>query len=146
VGHETDVTIADLVADVRAATPSVAAETVVQDRAALEREFGVMQNRMANATRRRVRLTANRLQTTERDLIYEVRAAVRRRSDRMALAAGKLEVLSPLSALARGYSVALDDSGRVLRATRDFQPGASFTLRVSDGSVDCNVNEAEHAE
>jgi exodeoxyribonuclease VII large subunit len=143
VGHETDVTIADLVADMRAATPSVAAETVVQDRAALEREFAVMRNRMGNATRRRLRFAANRLQTAERDLIYEARAAIRRRADRLSSAAGKLEALSPLSALARGYSVALDPSGRVLRTVGDFHSGDAFTLRVSDGRVDCNVNTTE---
>ena len=143
VGHEVDVTLSDLAADVRAATPSVAAETVVQDRAALEREFAVMQNRMATTTRRRVRLAANRLQTIERDLVYEVRAAARRRSDRLSRAAGTLEALSPLSALARGYSVALDGEGRVLRSTGQFEPGTRFTLRVSDGRVDCQV-EPEH--
>ena len=63
-----------------------------------------MQNRMAHNTRRRVRLASGRLQTLERDLTYEVRAAIRRRSDRLGRAAGKLEALSPLSALARGYS------------------------------------------
>ena len=139
VGHEVDVTLSDLAADVRAATPSVAAETVVQDRAALEREFAVMQNRMAHNTRRRMRLASGRLQTLERDLTYEVRAAIRRRSDRLGRAAGKLEALSPLSALARGYSVALATDGRVMRNVEDFEAGTPFTLRVSDGSVDCKV-------
>ena len=139
VGHEVDVTLSDLAADVRAATPSVAAETVVQDRAALEREFAVMQNRMAHNTRRRVRLAAGRLQAQERDLTYEVRAAVSRRNDRMARAVGKLEALSPLSALARGYSVALAADGRVLRSVRDFTAGSRFTLRLNDGQVDCEA-------
>ncbi|MGQ0561594.1 MAG: exodeoxyribonuclease VII large subunit [Gemmatimonadota bacterium] len=143
IGHETDVTIADLVADVRAATPSVAAETVVPDRAALDREFEVMRSRMANASRRRLKLAGTRVENARRDLVYEMRAAVRRPSDRLARAAGKLEALSPLSALARGYSVALDEQGKVLRRTDDFREQAAFTLRVADGRVRSRVIEIE---
>ncbi|HEX6559130.1 MAG TPA: exodeoxyribonuclease VII large subunit [Longimicrobiales bacterium] len=146
IGHEVDVTIADLAADLRAATPSVAAETVVQDRAGLDREFGVMRNRMANATRRRVKQAGGRLESAQRDLLYEMRAALRRRQDRLARAAGKLEALSPLSALARGYSVALDDAGRVLRNVADFAERGGFALRVLDGRVDCSVEGIEKQE
>lgn len=143
VGHETDVTIADLVADLRAPTPSAAAETVVPDRAALEREFSVMQNRMANATRRRVKQTRACIESVQRELTYEMRAATRRRADRLARAAGKLEALSPLSALARGYSVALDADGHVLRSTADFRDKETFTLRVTDGRVQSRVQSID---
>lgn len=139
IGHEVDVTIADLAADVRAATPSVAAETVVQDRAGLDREFVVMQSRMANATRRRVRHTSQRLESMQRDLTYEVKAALRRRTSKLERLTEKLNALSPLAALARGYSVAVDEGGHVLRSTADFEPAKEFTLRVSDGRVDCVV-------
>ncbi|MGQ0814629.1 MAG: exodeoxyribonuclease VII large subunit [Gemmatimonadota bacterium] len=143
VGHETDVTIADLIADVRAATPSVAAETVVPDRAALEREFATVRSRMANATRRRLKQAGTRIDSARRDLVYEMRAAVRRRNDRLARIAGKLEALSPLAALARGYAVALDEAGKVLRSTHDFENVATFTLRVADGSVRARVERIE---
>lgn len=141
IGHAGDVSTADLVADFSATTPTAAAEAVAQDRAALDREFAVMRNRMANATRRRVRDAASHLESAQRDLIYEVKAAIRRRSDRIARVAGKLEALSPLAALARGYAVALDESGHVLRKVEDF--GERFTLRVSDGSVQANVESTE---
>jgi exodeoxyribonuclease VII large subunit len=143
VGHETDVTIADLVADLRAATPSVAAETVVPDRAALDREFAVIRNRMANATGRRLRTAKTRIDGLKRDMIYEVRAAVRRRQDRLARVAGKLEALSPLSALARGYAVALDENGKVLRCADDFENNDAFTLRVTDGKIRSRVEGIE---
>jgi exodeoxyribonuclease VII large subunit len=143
VGHETDVTIADLVADLRAATPSVAAETVVPDRAALDREFAVIRNRMANATGRRLRTAKSRIDGLKRDMIYEVRAAVRRRQDRLARVAGKLEALSPLSALARGYAVALDEKGKVLRCVDDFETNDAFTLRVTDGRIRSRVVDVE---
>jgi len=143
VGHETDVTIADLVADLRAATPSVAAETVVPDRAALDREFAVIRNRMANATGRRLRTAKSRIDGLKRDMIYEVRAAVKRRQDRLARVAGKLEALSPLSALARGYAVALDENGKVLRCVDDFETNDAFTLRVTDGRIRSRVVDVE---
>jgi exodeoxyribonuclease VII large subunit len=143
VGHETDVTIADLVADLRAATPSAAAETVAPDRAALEREFAAQRNRMSMALRRRVKTAAMRVEGLQRDLVYEVRAAIRRRRDRLARVAGKLEALSPLAALARGYAVALDDEGRVLRRVGDFAEDREFALRVVDGRVRSRVMNIE---
>jgi exodeoxyribonuclease VII large subunit len=148
VGHEVDVTIADLVADVRAATPSVAAETVVQDGAALEREFAVMRNRMGNAARRRLKFATSRLAAVQRDMINGVRVAVRGRAQHLGGVAGRLQALSPLSALARGYSVALDQDGHVLRTTADFRALNQFKLRVSDGSIDCSIDAIteEHAE
>ena len=141
VGHETDVTIADLVADLRAATPSVAAETVVPDRTALEREFATVRARMAGAAKRRFRLAAGRLESAQRDLVYGTRAALRRRNDQLARLAGKLEALSPLAALARGYAVALDDTGKVLRSANDFENVDAFTLRVTDGRIRSRVTE-----
>lgn len=146
VGHETDVTIADLVADVRAATPSVAAETVVPDRAALEREFVNVRNRMALAVKRRVKNAGMRFEGVQRELVYGMRKAVRRRQDRLERAAGKLEALSPLSALARGYSVALDDHGRVLRRTGDFVKDSEFQLRVTDGRIRARVVTAQEEQ
>ena len=141
IGHEVDVTIADLAADVRAATPSVAAETVVQDRAGLDRELDNLRNRIAQASARRLRNARSRHESALRDLTYEMKAALRRRQDKLARVAGKLEALSPLSALARGYSVALDSSGHVLRSANDFKQSETFTLRVTDGRVDCTVDD-----
>lgn len=143
IGHATDVSTADLVADVHAATPTAAAETVVQDRSALDREFAAISSRMANATRRRVRSAAVRLENIERDMIYEIRAAARRRRDRVQAIAGRLQALSPMAALARGYSVALDESGRVLRSTRDFKKSSSFVLRLTDGRVNARTESIE---
>ncbi|HUP87805.1 MAG TPA: exodeoxyribonuclease VII large subunit [Longimicrobiales bacterium] len=141
IGHATDVSTADLVADFHAATPTAAAETVAQDRDAIEREFGVMRNRMANAVARRFKQTSVAIESAERDLIYEMRNAIRRRHDRIARVAGKLEALSPLAALARGYSVALDENGHALRSVDEFED--RFILRVTDGRVKCSVESKE---
>lgn len=141
VGHETDTTIADMVADLRAPTPSAAAERAVPDREMMLQAFGTIQQRMANASRRRIVQSRAYLETVSRDMQRSVRVSVRDRKQRMGASAGKLEALSPLAALNRGYSVALDGSGHVLKRTAEFVPGGSFVLRVSDGTVDCSVND-----
>ena len=141
VGHETDITIADLIADLRAPTPSAAAERTVPDRDMMLREFNTMQQRMANATRRKLTQARSYMEAVTRDMLRNVRYAKRDREQRLRASAGKLEALSPLAALQRGYSVALTDTGHVLRSVSEFTPGRRFALRVSDGSVDCSVND-----
>ncbi|HET9438552.1 MAG TPA: exodeoxyribonuclease VII large subunit [Longimicrobiales bacterium] len=141
VGHETDITIADLIADVRAPTPSAAAERVVPDRDMMLREFHTVQQRMHNAARRRVMQARSYLESATRDMLRNLRMLTREREQRMRASAGKLEALSPLAALSRGYSVALAKDGHVLKRTAEFVPGSAFVLRVSDGAVDCRVND-----
>ncbi len=139
VGHETDVTIADLVADVRAPTPSAAAELAVLDRAALERELAAYTSRLRGGLVARVREPARRADALRGRLAAVMERGVRERSHRLRESAGRLHALSPLAALGRGYSVALGDGGRVLRGRRDFPRGSRFGLRVSDGTVPCEV-------
>lgn len=139
VGHEIDITIADLVADARAPTPSAAAERVVPDRSAIIRELAGLRMRMAAASRRRVSAVRREFDASARDLDSLVKMQVRNQRDRLGQLAGKLDALSPLAALGRGYAVALADNGRVLRSADDFQQDDTFTLRVVDGSVGCRV-------
>lgn len=146
VGHEVDVTIADLVADVRAPTPSAAAEKVVPDRAAVGRELRALQVRLANALRRSVM----RRRTTVEDhavwLETAVRRTIGRRRERVAGLAARLDALSPLGALARGFAVPLDENGHILRRRADFRPGDPVRLRVVDGEVPLRVQEGEREE
>lgn len=143
VGHEIDVTIADLVADWRAPTPSAAAERAVPDGGSVAREIGAWRHRMVAGLRRWV----DTRRSSERALQASLRAAVRRpvrdRKERMAALAGRLDALSPLSALRRGYAVPLDDGGHVLRCISDFAAGSPFRLRVFDGTVPCRVEDRD---
>lgn len=146
VGHEVDVSIADLVADARAATPSAAAERVVPDGADIRRhlETGAI----------RVRGALRRLVDTRSRMIEELGAAleacagdmIEERQDRLGRAAEKLEALSPLAALKRGYAVALGADGRVLRRAEEFGREDRIRLRVVDGRVDCVVKGTETDE
>ncbi|TVR65855.1 MAG: exodeoxyribonuclease VII large subunit [Gemmatimonadales bacterium] len=165
VGHETDVTISDLVADLRAPTPSAAAEAVVQDGAMLQGLLEEARMRLARALRDQVERKEVRLRgvrsrlgpgvssilrplylrqdrATER-LEGAIRRLISARRERMAALAGQVNALSPLSTLQRGYAVPLDHQGRVLRSVEDFGTGTRFRLRVADGGVPCRVEGDE---
>jgi exodeoxyribonuclease VII large subunit len=142
VGHETDISFTDLVADVRAATPSAAAELAVPDGTDLLHRVNGWGTRLANALRRTTRLAVERLARTGDRL----QAALGRRLDdprrTLERLAAQLDALSPLRVLERGYSVALTDDGRVLKRRSDFPPGLRFQLRVADGQVPARAEDS----
>jgi exodeoxyribonuclease VII large subunit len=135
VGHQTDFTLADMVADARAATPSAAMELVLPDRSEVLRLLGSIGSHLGKALGRRTRLVHERLYRTEDRLSRAMTDALRDRRRTLDHAAAKLDALSPLRVLARGYSVARSDDGRVLRRMADFEKGTRFRLRVSDGEI-----------
>ncbi|HET6764680.1 MAG TPA: exodeoxyribonuclease VII large subunit [Longimicrobiaceae bacterium] len=137
VGHETDVTIADLVADFRAPTPSAAAEAAVPDGSRVRADLAALSMRLSAAVQARVAGERRRVERAGDGLAFAATQAVRGRRDALAGAAGRLHALSPLAALARGFAVPLAEDGRVLRRVGDFTPGAPFRLRVADGTVPC---------
>jgi exodeoxyribonuclease VII large subunit len=190
VGHEVDVTIADLVADLRAPTPSAGAEAAVQDGEAILELLRRLRPRLARGLRtgveaRRLRLgrQGDRLQTVIRRVLEPGRARLERQGERLVRAgeglvaprrergrrlresaeravgriiearrarlaelAGRVETLSPLSTLQRGYAVPLSPQGRLLRLRKEFPVGARFSLRVSDGRVACTSLGPEQGE
>jgi exodeoxyribonuclease VII large subunit len=169
VGHEVDVTISDLVADLRAPTPAAAAEAAVQDGESLLEGLAGVRPRLARGLRgqlesRRVRVRhgARRMGSgmrravlpplrgrTERGaerLGRAVRELVHRRRERLSAAAGKVEALSPLSALRRGYAVPLSPEGGVLRRARQFRDHPRFDLRVVDGRITCEVDDVQEED
>jgi exodeoxyribonuclease VII large subunit len=139
VGHETDFTIADLVADLRAPTPSAAAEAAVPDGSAVRRELAELRERLVRCTRERVDTGRETVFNAQLDLREAGRRMLSGRRDRTSAVAGRLHALSPLATLARGYAVPLGRDGRLLRSVEDFAAGEGFTLRVVDGSVGCRV-------
>ncbi len=161
VGHETDVTICDLVADRRAATPSAAAEAVAPDGRAIAERLAGFGHRLGRALAGQARSRRWRLDRARDDLFGHARgvvgayglrldegaldlaAAMKRRIGRerarLAEAAAAMEARSPIATLARGYAVPLDTDGRLLRAIGDFPAAREFRLRVVDGNVPCTV-------
>ena len=205
VGHETDFTIADLVADLRASTPSAAAEMVARARNEMCARIAGLTEDMRKAVKYRVlalRSTLSELETSRAfrqvqsqirgfaqrvddagysietalasslrsrrtrhaalalrlsdadlrrqisekrgvlgELIGRLQAGARMllddRSERVSLAAGKLDSLSPLGVLARGYAIAFDGRGHVIKRSSEVRSGDRVRVRVSDGELDC---------
>ena len=158
VGHETDFTIADFVADLRAPTPSAAAEIAVPSVLELGAAVENSKNRCVNAILKRcenlrLRLDSLRLKTPS-EIIEEnyqrVDTLVKHMENRIMLnisegkrmlasSAAKLDALSPLQTLSRGFSVAITNDGTVVRSSKDLHSGDDFTLKLTDGDVDCKV-------
>ncbi len=161
VGHEVDVTISDLVADLRAPTPSAAAELVVPDGVLLLSSVRAAPLRLSRgvrraAERRRARVT-DRMRVLSRTMERSIRPArqavgmdferlersiqqsLEQKRAAFSMLSGRLEALSPLATLARGYSVARTSEGTVLRRVTDFHPGLQFDLKVTDGTVEANA-------
>jgi exodeoxyribonuclease VII large subunit len=143
IGHETDISLCDLVADHRAATPSAAAEAGVPDRREVERRLRELGLRVANGLSRRTRLAAERLARLQDRAQAALGQGVERRRHQLDRLGAQLDALSPLRVLERGYTVVLDDGGRVLRRRSDFPEGRRFRLRLADGEVPGRVEGGE---
>jgi exodeoxyribonuclease VII large subunit len=142
VGHETDISLTDLVADLRAATPSAAAEQAVADRREVLRQLGDLGARLARGLASRSRLAEERLARTADRLSAGIEAALQRERHRLERAGAQLDALSPLRVLDRGYAVPRDAEGRVLKRLADFPSGSAFRLRVADGEVPARVERS----
>jgi exodeoxyribonuclease VII large subunit len=166
VGHETDFTIADLAADLRAPTPSAAAELAVPQLAELQQQLRMRQERILLALQRyRQRLGqeveadgAGRLEEllrrgllTRREALRQLQArltlqaqgAGQAAKSRLMLSSGKLQALSPLAILQRGYAVCRDAAGRLIRERAAVRQGDQVNVLLSDGSLDCLVQEVK---
>lgn len=161
VGHEPDVTIADLVADVRASTPSNAAELAVADQNDVYAWVGELSQRLGQHMIRELRQSRERLKRLENSRVLQdpmwivedrrmwldrcqeqmsgaLRHRVAQERTRFAAAAGKLDALSPLKVLSRGYAIPQKGT-QVVASVKDLKENDEFTLRLQDGSVDCQV-------
>jgi exodeoxyribonuclease VII large subunit len=167
VGHEIDVTLSDLVADMRALTPSEAAERVIPSADELISTLKQFQRRLAANLRSRAVTARDRLDQLARsrvlrnpksliadrirrldDLDVQAMRAIRRRlaaaSDQMAAAAAHLESLSPLAVLARGYSVTSRAAdGQIVRESGQVQPGDAIRTRLARGEIVSRVETSD---
>lgn len=162
VGHETDFTICDFVSDLRAPTPSAAAEIAVPDAKEILIRLDNAYDRCAQALIRKAERAEERLvRLRQSDLIAfpdayfdslldklvqlseglegAITREIEKSDTNLALTAGKLQALSPLTTLARGYSVATGVRG-ALKSTDDIDIGQDMTVRVSDGEIIATVN------
>jgi exodeoxyribonuclease VII large subunit len=142
VGHEVDITICDLVADLRAATPSAAAELTVPSRRETLAQVDALSKRLAAAARRREDRAAAALAQVQKRLSLAVARVVERRRARLESFAGRLDALSPLATLARGFAVARSPEGATLSERGQFVPSLVFDLWLRDGIVSAAAGES----
>jgi len=145
VGHEVDVTLCDLVADLRAPTPSAAAEAAVASRTEVSLELGALRTRLASAMETCLYEPQQRATSAARALSGAIERRVAAKQTTLSALAGRLHALSPLATLERGYAVARRPDGVTLASVDAFAPGAPFTLRVRDGEVDATTLSARPA-
>lgn len=141
IGHEIDTTVCDLVADVRAATPSVAAERAIPSLSEMADALAARRRRLVFATRRRGESAALDLKTVAKDMRLASRRVIQLRKAELSGIAGRLDALSPLATLSRGYSIARGPNGETLSSVRDFGEGRDFTLQLKDGKVNATAGE-----
>ena len=164
VGHEPDVTISDFVADARASTPSNAAEIAVPEQKELRCRLDTLSARMEQSAQKRVKALRERyealarsrvlrdpmafiddkrllLDYTQRKLSSLAQAQTAQRAQRFASLAASLDALSPLKVLGRGYAVARDENGTILRAAEEASVGEMIEVLLGQGSLMCTVDE-----
>ena len=162
VGHEPDVTISDYVADLRAATPSNAAELAVPDQDALRQNLDAMSSAMVSALSRQLKAAQQHLNVLSRSpalrsptgyieqrekslellknrLIAAQNQSITRKNQRYIAAVSKLDAMSPLKVLTRGYSMAQTEAGEVLRSVRQVELGERISVLLSDGKLSATV-------
>lgn len=169
VGHEPDVTIADFVADLRAATPSNAAELAVPDQneiyAALRKDQDRLEGGMSYRLSR-YRQTLNRmgksraltdptfyfqnkrllLDYQSRRLAHGLDRSVSAQKERLGRLAASLDAMSPLKVLGRGYAIVQKEDVGVLSSVEQVDSGDRIQLRLSDGALNCRVEEKQRRE
>lgn len=166
VGHEPDVTISDYVADLRAATPSNAAELAVPDQDALRQNLDAMLSAMEGALSRQLKAASQRLNILSRSTVLQSpmgyidqrvkdlqllksrmtasqNQAISRCNERCISLAATLDAMSPLKVLSRGYAMAQNVQGNVIRKAEQIIVGETLQLQFFDGKVLATVTEKE---
>lgn len=164
VGHEPDVTISDYVADLRAATPSNAAELAVPDQNALLQSLDSMHAAIANILKRQIHSAQQHLhvlsgsaalksptgyleqksktvELLKNRLLSAQIQGVERKQRRYVELTAKLDAMSPLKVLTRGYAMAQTEDGRVIRSVSQIRDGDRIAVNVSDGQILATVND-----
>ena len=169
VGHEPDVTISDYVADLRAATPSNAAELAVPDQDALRQSLDAMSNAMASSLNRQVKAARQHLmvlsaskalqgptgyleqrnqsvELLKNRLVAAQNQNITRAKQRYIAQISKLEAMSPLKVLTRGYSMVQTERGEVVRSVSQVSLGERIRVRLSDGILSATVMKKEEGK
>jgi exodeoxyribonuclease VII large subunit len=144
VGHEIDITISDLVADVRVSTPSMAAEIAVREKSELVDDLRDLKERITMSLKKRVELHRRDLSQMQSDMARMIRRKLDAASLELEAISGKMDALSPLKVLERGYSIAYKlPFMTVIKGSKELQPEDEVLIRFHSGKARCSVKETE---
>ena len=166
VGHETDFTLCDFAASVRAPTPSAAAELAVPESTELARKIGNVQTRMELLCTQKIKLSRERLArlsssrslTSPMNLIDDKRMALgvaeeklysrlekimERKKAMLGASAAKLDALNPLAVVARGYSAVFAGDGKLIKSVEQTKVGETVSFMLTDGKISAEVKTVE---
>lgn len=166
VGHEPDVTISDFVADLRAATPSNAAELAVPDQDALRQSLDAMSSAMAVALNRQLKASRQHLHMLSQSpalksptgyfeqrrqnldmqrnkLAHVAQQTIQRSNQRYIAAVSKLDAMSPLKVLTRGYAMAQRENGEVVRSVSQVELGEKISVSLADGKLSAVIMDKQ---
>ena len=166
VGHEPDVTISDFVADLRASTPSNAAELAVPDQDVLRQTLDSMSAAMITALNRQLKAARKHyevlsaspalkspygyleqrrktLEMVKNRMISAQMQGINQKKQRYIANVSKLDAMSPLKVLTRGYAMAQTNDGEVIKSVKQINPGDSIRVAISDGVLTAQVSEVK---
>ena len=162
VGHETDFTIADFVADLRAPTPSAAAELAVPNISEIMLDLENYNNRLKNSLKKKIELMRLRYEKCMANRVFKeplqkinekyitidmkikqmqnsINSIIKDERTRMVELITKLDTLSPLKTLARGFSLTTDSNGKIIKSVKNVKKDDELVVRFQDGSSNVKV-------
>lgn len=165
VGHETDFTICDFAADMRAPTPSAAAELAVPDTAELKKQLANVEKKIETQLLNRINYYREKLINyenkgifknpqniiddkrmnllhAEKSLLTQMQIVIDRKKSAFVLNSSKLEMLNPLAIISRGYSVLYGDKG-IVKSVAEISPGDTVSLKLTDGEAEANITKVK---
>ena len=139
IGHESDFTIADWAADMRAATPSVAGELVVLSLEELSAKLGKLERHLYQSANSLIKQQLERLGSVEKRLHLAGQSFIAKKENRLINLAVQLQALSPLKVLQRGYSVCQDTKGQTILDSSQVDIGSQVNITLKKGFLECTV-------
>lgn len=139
VGHEVDTTIADFVADLRAPTPSAAAELLSPDQIELRQTLEKTYARLKNLLNQTAQNITQKLDHFEQKILRAMQTLIEQKKLNLLELSRALNTMSPLATLDRGYSLLLDKNHRVLNSIKEIQTGDKIIAQLKDGKINCEV-------
>jgi len=145
VGHEIDITIADLVADVRAATPSMAAEIAVKEKSELKEGLSYLKEQIALALNNRIEVFAREVDQLQGEFVHYTQIRLDSSASELANLSGNLDALSPLKVLDRGYSITQKlPSMETIKNSKKLKKGDEVLINFHKGKAKCTVKETKN--